>query len=266
MKTKVKVLFWGSGKMAYGVALGLKKPNVELYFYSPSGKSAEGLAQKLQAQVFERDAKNSFDIIILAHKPQQLNEAVSELKKSVSFVPGTTIISLLAGARMDKIAKHFQSQKVVRLMPNTPISVGEGLLGWFFGEHSDLQKDVLSLFADAGTSLVIESEDKFDAYAAIAGSGPAYLFEIARILENEYLELGLPPEQSRETVAKLFFGSSKLMSDSTESFEDLRNAVTSKGGVTAEALKVLGARGLPAIVKEALAQNIARSKELQRME
>lgn len=265
MKAKAKVLFWGSGKMACGVALGLG-PNAELYFYSPSGKSAENLAHKLGGRVFHKEADNNFDIIVLAHKPQQLNEAASELKSSVEILPGTIVISLLAGTRLSKIATLFKSQKVIRLMPNTPIAVGEGLLGWFFGPHTDLQKEILSFFKEAGTSLVIENEDKFDAYAAIAGSGPAYLFELARIMEKEYLDLGLPAGQSRETVAKLFFGSSKLMSESIESFEDLRNAVTSKGGVTAEALKVLGARGLPDIVKEALEQNIARSKELQRME
>ena len=147
-------------------------------------------------------------------------------------------------------------------MPNTPITVGEGLLGWFFEPHSQLQAPILGLFKNCGHSLVLASEDHFDSYAALAGSGPAYLFELARIFEAQAIHLGLDESDAKVIVKKLFLGSAKLMEASNESFAELRTAVTSKGGVTAEALRVFHEHNLEGTVKMALEKNIARSQEL----
>lgn len=261
-----RVLFWGSGKMSAAIARGLKRSRLpmELTFYSPSGTSAEELAAVNHGRVFELGHSAGFDYIVLGFKPQQLEVAAENLKKELPHLKSPVIISLLAGVRKERLSSLFEGHTVVRMMPNTPIDVGAGLLGWVFdSDHSaHLRGHILSHFESCGVNVSLDSEDALDCYTSIAGSGPAYIFEFARILEEHYLAFGLPPEHSRQIVAELFLGSAKLLSASELSFEELRNAVTSKGGVTARALDIFREHNFSSTVKLALDKNIERSIEL----
>lgn len=267
MSKQTKVLFWGSGKMAAAIATGLARSDqdISLYFYSPSGESATALAAKLGGEVFNTKDGADYDYVILCFKPQQLASAASSLLELTKLARETTLISLLAGVRLERLAEVFSGFQVARVMPNTPILVGEGLLGWVFpAQLENRQTEILELFHPCAEQVVLKNEDELDSYTSIAGSGPAYIFEFARILEDQYLKLGLPPEDSKAIIAKLFLGSSKLMSESSESFESLRLNVTSKGGVTAQALEVFSEHKFADTVKLALKRNIERSKELAR--
>lgn len=263
-----RVLFWGSGKMSAAIARGLKRGRLpmELSFYSPSGTSAQELASVNHGRVFELGHSAPFDYVVLGFKPQQLGEAAPVLAREIERMGGPTLISILAGVRMKSLSEYFSKHKIVRMMPNTPIDVGAGLLGWVFneehGEH--LRSHILETFKSCGLGVALSSEDELDRYTAIAGSGPAYIFEFARILFENYLSLGLPGEHAHKIISELFLGSAKLMNESELSFEELRNAVTSKGGVTARALDIFSEHNFSSTVKLALEKNIERSRELAR--
>ncbi len=263
-----RVLFWGSGKMSAAIARGLKRGRLamELTFYSPSGTTAQELASVNHGRVFELGHSAAFDYVVLGFKPQQLASAAPVLKKELERMGGPTLISILAGVRLETLRAYFPEHKILRMMPNTPIDVGAGLLGWVFNEsHSEhLKGHILETFKSCGVNVSLASEDELDRYTAIAGSGPAYIFEFARILFEQYLALGLPSEHAREIISELFLGSCKLMSESELSFEELRNAVTSKGGVTARALDIFSEHNFSSTVKLALEKNIERSAELAR--
>ncbi len=266
--TPTRVLFWGSGKMSAAIARGLKRARkpVELSFYSPSGTSAQELAAVNHGRVFELGHSAAFDYVVLGFKPQQLEEAAAVLKSELARMGGPLIISILAGIRKERLTPLFKYRKILRMMPNTPIDVGAGLLGWVFdSDHSaHLRAHILENFESCGVNVSLASEDDLDRYTAIAGSGPAYIFEFARILHEHYLSFGLPSEHARAIIAELFLGSSKLMSASELNFEELRNAVTSKGGVTARALDIFSEHNFSSTVKMALEKNIERSQELAR--
>jgi pyrroline-5-carboxylate reductase len=258
----MRIGFFGSGNMAQALALGFKEkyPSVEQYFFTPSQVRAQDLASRVQGHFVEQltDMPLDLDWYILAFKPQSLNEF------SFAFAPNAKILSVLAGTGIDTLEKKFQVKNIARLMPNTPSSVGMGanLLYSPFevGEMKDMLKTLGKLFP-------MKSENELDAITAFSGSGPALLFEYARIFEKYLTIMSGGNADARAIVTQTFLGSAKLMESALEkdvSFESLREQVTSKKGVTYEALQIMEKNGLENIMGGAFTAAHKRTLELKK--
>lgn len=258
----MRIGFFGCGNMGAALAHGFKKfdPTVELYFFTPTKTKAQQLAQATGGNFVEFlvDMPKDLDWYVLAFKPQSLMDF------SFAFTPHAKILSVLAGVGIEKLSKKFQVQHIARLMPNTPSSVGEGanlLYGGFdITNMTDMLKGLGKLF-------VMRSEAELDAITAFSGSGPALIFEYARLFEKHLTAIAGENPQAREIIIQTFLGSAKLMEKEIaegNSFEGLRDQVTSKKGVTFEALQILEKNGLGNIMGGAFVAAHKRTLELKK--
>ncbi|MDX2146773.1 MAG: pyrroline-5-carboxylate reductase [Planctomycetota bacterium] len=210
--------------------------------------------------------------MLLAIKPQMLNEVASELIPVLgSWVTagGRTplVISILAGATSAGVrAAMGGGVRVVRVMPNLPMSIGLGATAIAHAAPDVTPAEFTfarRLFESSG---VVEElpEDLIDAFTAIAGSGPAYAFFLAEAMIAGAIALGVEPQAADRIVRQTLRGSAEMLSRAGESPEQLRLAVTSKGGTTAAAIAVLEAQGVMGTWVAALRAARDRGKELGR--
>jgi pyrroline-5-carboxylate reductase len=258
----MKIGFFGCGNMGSALAKGFKKnsPGIEQYFYTPTSSKAQELAQLVGGHVVANleDMPKNLDWYILAFKPQSLIDFNFEFPKNAK------VLSVLAGTGIESLEKKFKITQFARLMPNTPSSIGEGanLLYSSFEMH-DLQVLLNSL----GKLFIMKSEAELDAITAFSGSGPALIFEFARVFEKHMGLLAKGNPDAREIIAQTFLGSAKLMDNAIKNgvdFETLREQVTSKKGVTHEALQIMERNGLENIMGGAFEAAHKRTLELKK--
>ena len=206
-------------------------------------------------------ALHETEAVILACKPQQFTAINSELAGAAR---GKLIISILAGTPLARLGERFaHARNVVRTMPNTPGQIGAGVTA-FTPLRELSQKDVEiveNTLSSLGNFHEVEEED-LDAVTALSGSGPAYVFEFAAALREAGVNCGLDEGLADALAVDTVLGAAMLLAESEETPEALRDAVTSPGGTTAAALKVLEEGDLRRLVDQALEAAKARSIEL----
>ncbi|MBS0627664.1 MAG: hypothetical protein JSS09_05580, partial [Verrucomicrobia bacterium] len=149
------------------------------------------------------------------------------------------LISLLVGTKVTDLKRIFPEPRITRLMPNTAISVQQGLLG-FYSEDISLEEKKLigSIFSSLGLCLWIE-ENQMEAFAALAASSPAFIFVLIESMIDSGLHMGFSLKESKEIVVKVLEGCSALFKETNTSLGDLKWQITSPGGTTIAGLKAL---------------------------
>ncbi len=202
------------------------------------------------------------DAVLLAVKPQQMREACSSLKP---FLKNQLVISIAAGLRLADMSRWLGGYgKLVRTMPNTPALIGCGVTGLYapptVSEAERLGAE--RVLQAVGSTVWVHDESQLDAVTAISGSGPAYVFLFIEAMQEAAIELGFTPKQARQLSIETVLGASRLAAQSEDPASVLRERVTSKGGTTEAALRVMTERGVKdGIVAGVLAAN-ARGAEL----
>ena len=190
--------------------------------------------------------------LLLAVKPQSLDDVARDLAGAAA---GRVVISILAGTPSSRIraALGAGDVRVVRVMPNVPAQVGRGTSAISSGAGARPGDDALAheIFSAIGTVVRID-ESLMDAFTAVAGSGPAYLFLLAEGMVEGAQRVGFDAEPAETIVRSVLSGSSLLLEASDQSASDLRRTVTSKGGTTEAALEVLEGAGLADSVARAI--------------
>ena len=195
------------------------------------------------------------DQILLAIKPQSLPDLAAQLRPLGPRV----VISILAGTTTARIADALGgAARVVRIMPNTPARIGLGCAALALGtttlpEDAALARD---LFSAVGIVLDLP-EAQFDAFTALAGSGPAYLFLLAEAMARAGAVAGLPPDIADAATRQTLHGAAALLAQTPDAPEALRAAVTSRGGTTEAALAALD----PALFIERMATAIRAARD-----
>jgi len=201
--------------------------------------------------------------VVLAVKPQN---AAATLPAYARFAGKAVFLSIMAGRTIGGIrALLGQNAAVVRAMPNTPAAVRQGVTVACAGPGVDAAQRALCdrLLQAIGIVAWGEREDLLDPVTAVSGSGPAYVFLLAELLERAAIEQGIPADLARLLARQTVAGSGALLAASAEDAADLRQAVTSPGGTTAAALHVLMAEhAWPAALSQAVAAATVRSREL----
>ncbi len=200
------------------------------------------------------------DFIILAVKPQDGNEAINQLKKH-NLNKKTILISIMAGFSIKKIMQLSGHKKIVRMMPNLGLSIGEGIAVWKKVNLSNSENKKVKQFINKITeNFEVKNEDTIDKSTAISGSGPAYFFLLASHLIKASKDLGLTEKEARKLVEKTFFASAVLGKDSN--YSALIKKITSKGGTTEAALKIFKNKNFDKIVSKAVLSAYKRAKQL----
>jgi pyrroline-5-carboxylate reductase len=209
------------------------------------------------------DIPKTIETVMLSIKPQLLSSVSRDL--AANLPPGVLIISIMAGVPLTHLQTLFPQAHIVRAMPNTPASIGQGISAYVAAP--DLEDAILAraetLLAASGAVVRVDTDEKINAVTAISGSGPAYVFYLVETLEAAGRNLGLDAETAAALAQQTVIGASALLGSSERNPTELRTAVTSPGGTTQAALDVLMAeKGLGPLMREATRAAMERSRYL----
>ncbi len=260
----------GSGNMAEAIVRGvlrsgrLTSDQIIAADVSPAHRKLFEMDLKIRSVEDNAEVAKESRIILLSVKPQQSKALLAGIGSVLS--PQSLIISIMAGISSRFIEEALgggQPWRVIRTMPNTPMLVGQGVVGVAPGRHAT-EDDLLQThhIFKAAASVVDVTEDKIDAVTAVSGSGPAYFFYLVEQMIAAGVSLGLTSEQSHALATKTALGAATMLVNSSDSPQELRRKVTSPAGTTHAAITYLEAHGFPEIVTEALNSAEKRSKEL----
>ena len=201
--------------------------------------------------------------VVLAVKPQAAAETLPSYSR---FAGKTVFLSIMAGRTIGGIRSSIgDSAAIVRAMPNTPAAVRQGVTVACPSPLVSAEQRALCdrLLQAIGKVAWVDDEGLLDPVTAVSGSGPAYVFLLAELMEKAALEQGIPPDLARLLARQTVSGSGALLAASPDDAATLRVNVTSPGGTTAEALRVLMAEtAWPKAMSEAIAAATRRSREL----
>ena len=264
------LLLAGVGKMGGAVlsgllARGLKPERILVQDPAPSAEMAALLAKHGIRCAPAIDALGEPpSIILLAVKPQMMDEALAPLAKHAG--PDTLVLSIAAGRSLQSIEAQLPERtSVIRAMPNTPAAIGRGITVAAPNPHvSPAQRKLADeLLSSLGKVLWVEDESLLDPVTAVSGSGPAYVFLLVECLAEAGQAAGLDAKLAEELARATVTGSAALLDQTDLHVSKLREHVTSPGGTTAAALAILnGPEGLRPLLKAAVAEATKRGREL----
>lgn len=263
---QLTVAFIGGGNMAEALIAGLRRSGHEgerIVVAEPNAARGEALTAEYGIRALQDNcaAARGADILLLAVKPQQMKAALAGLANCLK--PDATIISIAAGITSASLAEWLGSERhIVRVMPNTPALVGEGMSAMFSQAGDDHRARAEYVLNACGQSLWVEKEEQLHAVTALSGSGPAYFFLLAELMQAAGAALGLPKELAAKLVAQTALGAGKMLVESAREPEQLRQQVTSPGGTTQAALDEMFEMGMPAAVRKGVIAAAKRSEEL----
>lgn len=202
------------------------------------------------------------EVLLLVVKPQDISTVLADIKGCIA--PSTLVVSFAAGKKIEFISSLLGGgNPVIRVMPNTPTLVGEGMAAMSLGPLvTPAQSDFVRGFLSATGRVVEVDEQLQDAVTAVSGSGPAYFFNFVEAMVAAGVELGLSNEIATELTIQTMVGAAKLLATSGKSPAILRENVTSPNGTTAAALASFSDSDIAGIVKKAMIAARDRSQEL----
>jgi pyrroline-5-carboxylate reductase len=256
----------GAGVMGETLLSGLiraGRPVQDLMVGEKRPERAQELEERYGVTVVSNvEAAQKADTVALVVKPQDMGDLLKEIAHAVR--PGQLVVSLAAGITTAFLESHLpQGVAVVRVMPNTPALVDEGMAAISRGSHCDEQHLVEAETLMASTGRVVRvPERQQDAVTAISGSGPAYIFFVVESMIEAGVHLGLPRSTAYELVVQTLVGSAKLLRETGEHPTVLREQVTSPAGTTAAAVRELEDHKVRAAFLTALEAARDRSRAL----
>jgi len=267
--TQTSIGFIGGGNMAGSLIGGLIHDGCAadtLWVSDPSDAHRQEFSSRfgIHTSADNNALVSACDVVLLAVKPQVLAEVCTGIATAVQQHQ-PLVISIAAGVRSDTIQRWLGGDaSLVRVMPNTPALVQSGAAGLFATDAvSNAQRDAAeSIMRAVGLTLWVDDEASMDAVTALSGSGPAYFLLVMEAMEQAAQSLGLSAETARLLTLQTAFGASKMALESEHDAAELRRRVTSPGGTTEAALKVLTDGGIEALFTDALTAAHARSVEM----
>ena len=202
-------------------------------------------------------------VVLLAVKPQMF-EAVASAWLAAKLPADSLFVSIMAGVTIARITQQLAAPRIIRTMPNLPAQVTTGMTAIAAQPGADPHDlaTVERLFSAVGKTVQIQ-ESLMDAFTAVAGSGPAYVFYLAEAMQQAAADLGFSPIQADTMVRQTIAGAAKLLSERADTTPaNLRASVTSKGGTTAAATATLDAHNVQPAIIAAIKAAAARGAEL----
>ncbi|WP_372523667.1 pyrroline-5-carboxylate reductase [Sulfuricaulis sp.] len=251
--------FIGAGNMARSLAGGLLKNGWgkdQIILSDPEPTQRQTIETVLGIKVFADNSEVAAraDLLVLAVKPQILADVTKALASTVQKKK-PLVISIAAGVRIEDIDRWLGGGlAIVRAMPNTAALIGSGASGLYANNrvNDGMRNQAESILRAVGVTVWLEDEYLMDVVTALSGSGPAYFFLVMEVLEQAAIESGLDPKQARLLTLETAFGAAKMALEGHEEPAQLRRRVTSPGGTTEQAVKVLEEGGLRRLFKNAM--------------
>jgi len=201
------------------------------------------------------------DIIILAVKPQQIGE-IDFLKFSKSAL----LFSIMAWVSIKKLETLSWIKNIIRSIPNFPLSVGRGVLGYVeYGNIDQGKKNlILNVFSQIGKVIKLKNEDQIDQITALSWSGPAYFYYLTELVKNQAKNFWFSEEDATVIAQETFVGSALLLDQSVQSASQLKANVTSKGWTTEAAIQTMKDEWIEEIIKNWINAAYTRAQSLNK--
>jgi len=249
MKTQVTII--GFGIMGQAIAGAISKNDKQIKVI-PVDKNNSKLPLKI------KDMEKS-DFIILSIKPQDAEKAILEIKNHLKSK--TILVSIMAGVPIKKLVSLSGHQKIVRMMPNLGLAIGEGIAVWKTNNLSKEEiKKTKSFLNKITENFEVANEDTINKVMTISGCGPAYFFLLANSLIKACADLNLNEKESQQLVIKTF-SAAALLAKKGDYFELIKK-VASQGGATEAALQIFEKENFDKIVLKAVKAAYKRAQEL----
>ncbi|MDF2154080.1 pyrroline-5-carboxylate reductase [Vibrio sp. CAU 1672] len=267
-----KIVFIGAGNMVRAIISGLIAngyPAHRIMATAPSETRRLPLEQEFGIKTTSDNlqAAAAADVIVLSVKPQMMAEVCKPLQ--AVDLSHKLVISIAAGIGCERLNQMLASKlNLVRVMPNTPAQLGQGMSGLFAPEHvSEADKMFATQLMQAvGQVCWVEQESGINSIIAAAGSAPAYFFLFMEAMQAEAMAQGFDKQTARLLVQQAALGAASMVVANPESeLATLRENVTSKGGTTAEALRTFNEHQLSDIVAKAMQAAVTRAEEMEKL-
>lgn len=262
-----KIGFIGGGAIAEAIVRGMLEAKLvtaeQVFVYDISQERLQYLAQQLHVQkAADVDiVAQECAVVFLTVKPQVIDRVLTSLAGCIT--PAHLVISVAAGIPLNTLEGALPNVPVIRVMPNTPVAVSEGMSVLALGKTvTAAQADIgLAVFKAVGRALIME-ESALDAVTGLSGSGPGYAFVLIDALADAGVRAGLTRQHSIQLAAQTLLGAAKMVLTTGDHPAKLRDMVTSPGGTTIAGIHELEKHGVRAALSEAVAAATARSKEM----
>ncbi len=263
-----RLAFVGAGVMAESMIAGLLDRGLvaaeQIVASHPREDRRRRLADRFGIGAVEgnREAATQSDLVVLTVKPQVLTAVMRQLHGRLE--PRQVAISIIAGASIDTLSRGLGHDAIVRVMPNTPAQVGQGMMVWTATEDVDdaQRARVRAVLGALGTELWVEEEKYVDMATALSGTGPTYVFLMMEALIDAGVHMGFPRRIAEEIVLQTVSGSVAFARASGKHMAELRNMVTSPGGTSAEAIYQMEKGGLRTVFSRAVYAAYQRTQSL----
>ncbi|NLK63072.1 MAG: pyrroline-5-carboxylate reductase [Fusobacteria bacterium] len=266
----MKLGFIGAGKMAEAYISALEKDN-EIVYIEKNIERDEYIKSKYRVESQKNLSyliKDS-DFIILAVKPQNIEEVLTEISKldiKMEELSNKIFISIAAGIKIKTIEKYLNKNniKIVRVMPNTPAAIKKGISAYTLNDNIKSSEEIFDIetILKATGEIVYVNEKDLDIVTAISGSGPAYVFVMLNAIADAGVKNGLTKDLALKFAVETFIGASYLVKQSGEHPEKLKDSVTSPSGTTAAGLAMLEKNNIRTVLIETIDAAYNKSIEL----
>jgi pyrroline-5-carboxylate reductase len=260
----------GAGQMATALVCGWVKSGLcapeRVVACDPDPGARQRFAERVQGVRVESssvEAVGRADLVLLATKPHQLVQVATEIRPSLT--DRQLLISVAAGVTIARLSDWFGTERIVRVMPNTPCLVGQGASAFALGPRaSDADAaTVQRMIGAVGVALRVE-ESQLDAVTGLSGSGPAYVYLLIEALADGGVRVGLPRAVAAALAAQTVRGAAAMVMDQGEHPAVLKDRVASPGGTTMAGIQALEEHGLRAAAMAAVVAATQRARELGR--
>jgi pyrroline-5-carboxylate reductase len=266
-----KLAFIGCGVMAESMIAGLLRKEIvtpaQIVASHPRTERRLELTEKHGINVYEHNSEAvkalpESGTVILSVKPQRISSVLNDLKGVVRSEH--LVISIIAGARIEKISNALSNALVVRAMPNTPSQIGAGMTAWTCSESvaEAHRMQVRTMLSALGKELYVETENMIDMATSLSATGPTYIFMVMEAMTDAGVHLGFSREIAKELVQQTMLGSVLFAMESHKHPAELRNMVTSPGGTSAEAIYQMEKGTLRTVLSKAIHAAYRRAVEL----
>jgi len=258
MSERTRISFIGGGVMAKAFVESLLAKGIvsedDVMVSSRSWATLEVMRERhhVHTTLSNHEAVQFGDIVLLAVKPQNLERVFADIKGAMR--PEQVLLSIVAGAGIERLREGTGHDRIVRCMPNTPVQIGAGVTVWMASSQV-VQEDrtlVRSVLGAVGLEIEVDEERYVDMATAVSGTGPAYVFLFIEAFMDAAVHLGFQRDMALELVLQTMEGSLKLARSSQKNAAELKNSVTSPGGTAAEAVYELEKAGFRTALSKAV--------------
>lgn len=268
----IKIAIIGAGHMGVSIFRGLKKygnlPSGQFILSSPNPEKLSGLQQEFGVRLTKvnTDAVEKSDIIFIVVRPRIVAEVIREIK---DIIRGDQIIISVAACipiRLLEIYLGTSKFKIIRIMPNVPVSEGKGIIGWLpnINVKSNDREIIQKLLSVLGILVECKDDNQLDKLSMISGCGPGYVGYFMRCLQMKAVQYGFSEADAYTMVMSTFSGTIHNLETKNETFQELVKSIATKGGITEEVLKNLDCNKFPVIFGKSIDHGYDKIKNIEK--